>query len=187
MRLRETSTLILKYKIIKKKKKFKKLSWKQIQEPWERKWRQRSWVTSFIYWKSPFIAGIIRLLTSLSIMQRRKKTNSSYNRLAQKGNELYGRNLCALLFFFFFFLPAWWGYLCIYGFLEETGGSVCALCACHTESESERATMWASLSVCNMSSRWTLSRGGLLSPSLRKEEMRRSFFCPRRRFVCFFI
>lgn len=36
-------------------------------------------------------------------MQRRKKTNSSYNRLAQKGNELYGRNLCALLFFFFFF------------------------------------------------------------------------------------
>lgn len=36
-------------------------------------------------------------------MQRRKKTNSSYNnRLAQKGNELYGQNLCALLFFFFF-------------------------------------------------------------------------------------
>lgn len=47
-------------------------------------------------------------------------------------------------FFFFFFLSACWGYLCIYDFLEETGGSALALCACQSEREAKRVSMWVS-------------------------------------------
>lgn len=47
-------------------------------------------------------------------------------------------------FFFFFFLSACWGYLCIYDFLEETGGSALALCVCQTEREAKRVSMWVS-------------------------------------------
>lgn len=63
--------------------------------------------------------------------------------LQQQQNELNGRNLCAVLFFFFF-LSACWGYLCIYDFLEETGGSALALCACQSEREAKRVSMWVS-------------------------------------------
>lgn len=63
--------------------------------------------------------------------------------LQQQQNELNGRNLCAVLFFFF--LSACWGYLCIYDFLEETGGSALALCACQTEREATRVSMWVSV------------------------------------------
>lgn len=97
----------------------------------------------------------------LNIKQLRKKQippSTTYRHKNPTGNELYGRNLCAVLFF-----SAWRGYLCIYGFLEETLGSVYTLCVCvcvrqcERERERKRASMWVTLSVCNVLSSWTLS------------------------------
>lgn len=63
-------------------------------------------------------------------MQRRKKTNSSYNnRLSQKGNELYGRNLCALLFFFFFFFFLPDEDICVFTVSWRKLVAQCVLCA----------------------------------------------------------
>lgn len=92
-------------------------------------------------------------------MQWRKKTNSSgNNRPAQEVYRewiVWPESVCCAVFF-----SAGWGYLCIYGFLEETVGSVYALCMClkHRESERkrERARDHVNKSVCNVLSSWTL-------------------------------
>lgn len=95
------------------------------------------------------ITDIIRLLTYLTLSTGERKQIPPATKDRHKkptGNELYGRNLCAVLFFF----SAWRGYLCIYGFLEETRGSVYALCACQTarDEASEKACEPRSQRLC---------------------------------------
>lgn len=83
----------------------------------------------------------------LNIKQLRKKQippSTTYRHKNPTGNELYGRNLCAVLFF-----SAWRGYLCIYGFLEETLGSVYTLCVCVCQAVWERERAQASKHVSN--------------------------------------
>lgn len=101
------------------------------------------------------ITDIIGPLTCLTLSSRERKQippSTTDRHKKPKGNELYGRNLCAVLFFLFFFSSAWRGYLCIYGFLEETQGSVFAVCACQTarEGASEQACEW----VCQYATCW---------------------------------
>lgn len=101
---------------------------------------------------------IIRPLTYLTLSNGESKqipaaTTERYKK--PTGSELYGRNLCVVLFFFFF-LPG--KDICVFTASWRKLSVQCMLCARVRQREGrERASMWVSLSVCNVLSSWTLS------------------------------